>query len=651
MELRQHKSSNFLKRPIVKSHSCYCEAKGPIVKEGFVAARIRAIQGDYNPMSVSAWSHSPMIPCLMYQRSEEHECYSLSKRQSPAEALRSPSIQLAGNLADPVIKPFPEGILGHGCLNEPGHFSSGGDIGAKTESARDPISEYSKSEQLIHQVSQQGSNNGMKDQTEEDVLDYTPMTLTKQPITPEHNQLLQLEGAAKDMGHDNVLGRKSDEKNQPVQLPEASFAEELVDMLHHASQGHNTANEGYSTTHTSSSNLSDLDAETNNSQGQAPYLKSSPTSDFSLRLLIKKSFASFLPTTDEGSTSLEESSRPKKHSVRRKTKEQVIHDDRTGDSLMIEPRDTGQFVSRSRASPKHAQRASSLQPLARASSDIPEPIELRSLSTKPMTSCSHHQDDSVFSSHNCANQSSGRAKPQDSITLIKSPRRSISHSPSLHQFVSGASQKFPSVLSGTPSPPARRNWSWWKLLLADTQSDAREILDEGPNRSVSDKVEPDDTWPPPKGSDVEFFQTRPAQEAETIPAVSALKKDDHEINLTAPGDRTSSVNKSNRRQRLPEPCTFLSSPSAELDPAPSRQPKPQRPQHHVFDWATNFPLEPLSQDSSGAASPVRLPAMSSTGSSKRGNRGQKIKRVQVIVTLDGSSDVMVEATMKRMRKS
>lgn len=667
MELRQCKSSDFLDRPFVKSHSSYCEAKGPIVKEGFVAARIRAIQGAYNSTSVSSWSHSPMVPCLTYQRLEKQESYPLSKTQTPTNDLRRPSFQSAGILAASVIRPFPEVNSELAPLNETGHFSSGGGrIGVDPQRTKSEMDAYAsnseqfnnpKSEEQVEQASARGSSDDMKKQTQEDTFVCIPLPLARQELTIQGGHLVQLEGAALDMGHNSILGRNGDEENLPTQPPEATLAEELGNTLDHASQGHDATNEGYNTNQTSSLNLSDPDGERKGLQGQDPYLKSSPTSDLSLRLFIKKSLASLLPTKNEESTSFEEIPLNKEHPVRRKIKEQVIHGGRTEDSLIVEPRDTGHFPLHSLASPKHTQRAFIPQPSTRAPSDTPEPIELRSLSTKPVTSHSHHQDESVLPIQNYANQFSDRAKPQDSITPIKSPRRSISYSPSLlHQVFSGAPEKPPSVLSGILSPQARRNWSWWRLLPADTQSDGGEILGKGPKRSVSDKAKPIDTLPLPKGSDVEYFQTRPAREAGTTPAISEPKHDDnHEIGLTTPGDAMPKANKwrtPNHIQPPSEPRAFLSSPSAESSPSSPRHPKPQHPQHHSFDWVANVPAEPLLQRSSGDASPVRLQATSSNGSSQRGgNRGQKIKRVQVIVTLDGSSDVMIEASMKRLKLS
>lgn len=50
-------------RSIIRKHSPYCESTGPIVQEGFVAARIRALQGFSNQAQIATRSHSPLTPC------------------------------------------------------------------------------------------------------------------------------------------------------------------------------------------------------------------------------------------------------------------------------------------------------------------------------------------------------------------------------------------------------------------------------------------------------------------------------------------------------------------------------------------------------------------------------------------------------------
>ena len=45
---------------ITRNHSPYCESTGPMVQEGFVAARVRALQGFSNQAQIE---HSPLTPC------------------------------------------------------------------------------------------------------------------------------------------------------------------------------------------------------------------------------------------------------------------------------------------------------------------------------------------------------------------------------------------------------------------------------------------------------------------------------------------------------------------------------------------------------------------------------------------------------------
>ena len=50
-------------KSIVRNHSPYCESTGPIVREGFVAARVRALQGFSHPAQIGTRSHPPLTPC------------------------------------------------------------------------------------------------------------------------------------------------------------------------------------------------------------------------------------------------------------------------------------------------------------------------------------------------------------------------------------------------------------------------------------------------------------------------------------------------------------------------------------------------------------------------------------------------------------
>lgn len=55
--------SRGLGEPIRRDHSPYCESKGPIIQEGFVSQRIRALQALQAHAMAGNRSHSPMVPC------------------------------------------------------------------------------------------------------------------------------------------------------------------------------------------------------------------------------------------------------------------------------------------------------------------------------------------------------------------------------------------------------------------------------------------------------------------------------------------------------------------------------------------------------------------------------------------------------------
>lgn len=80
---RTQKSLASLGTPNVRSHSPYCEATGPIVDEGFVAARIRELQRVYHQRWMPTQSHSPMSPCPIHPKLQKYEFFS---RAEPYES-------------------------------------------------------------------------------------------------------------------------------------------------------------------------------------------------------------------------------------------------------------------------------------------------------------------------------------------------------------------------------------------------------------------------------------------------------------------------------------------------------------------------------------------------------------------------------------
>lgn len=92
-------------KSIVRNHSPYCESTGPIVQEGFVAARIRALQGFSDQAHISNRSHSPLTPC------PPRRLHVYRLRSPPRHSL-APKPVLAGT-----VKRFNNQILSKGHRN------------------------------------------------------------------------------------------------------------------------------------------------------------------------------------------------------------------------------------------------------------------------------------------------------------------------------------------------------------------------------------------------------------------------------------------------------------------------------------------------------------------------------------------------------
>ena len=94
-------------RSTVRGHSPYCEATGPIVHEGFVAARVRAIQANFDETPQNL-SHSPLIPCpvphwlqIMDSKTPPYPPSSGRRKGSPKYAIDTGSAVVPSRSSEP----------------------------------------------------------------------------------------------------------------------------------------------------------------------------------------------------------------------------------------------------------------------------------------------------------------------------------------------------------------------------------------------------------------------------------------------------------------------------------------------------------------------------------------------------------------------
>ena len=459
------------------------------------------------------------------------------------------------------------------------------------------------------------------------------------------------------------------ERGRLVEQSESSVGEELDNTSDNAPDLHRDVNSEYTATPTSSLCLDDTNSNTKPNQSQSLHRQSSASKDSSLRSLAKKSFTSLLFTTDNGPTSAENSPRPKKYQIRRRAKKQAISHTPTEISQMTNSRETEMPLSQTLTSPKD--RAFIFQPSSKPKSSLPDPIELRPISADPTLNRPYYQC-AVASSDQISETSAGHSfipgAPQEPSDQNKTPRHSISNGLTFpRRFSSSASINPLSTLSGTPSAQIRKRWSEWKLRPAVKQLEVGEILEKGPDllqRSASPlRDQNDDTSSAIQDTTAQHAHGQHALDERPALSVSErkYKRVVKESDPTRQAETSANADK-NRTQRPTQPHT-LSSPLKVSATSTNASPEPHhaslqqlRPQclqlhHQGPDLVASLPGESSpAHFSPGAASPAPLHTDNPNRSSRWGNRAQRITRIQVIVSLDGSADALSDSSMERKGK-
>ncbi len=458
-------------------------------------------------------------------------------------------------------------------------------------------------------------------------------------------------GAEETSGYNPNLEKDDSEKEDPARLFKAGIADELGDTLgdakDYAPQRCTDANGVLSTKPASSLSLNESNEERKPSDGEWTELKSSITRRSSLGLRVKKSFMSLRASPEQIPASLDESHRPKKYKILRGAKKKAIPVCPTDPSLTIGPLDTGQPFSYPLASPRKIQDTFNLSPSAPAQPDITDPIELRNLSRGPTVS---HQEESFYSDRNGASKTPSD-KPQESPTFTKILRRSTSVT----------SLKPPSLISSTPSTTgARTRWSWWKLGGQKPPPTAEAALGSSLDQLFASPLgnmrRGDQIDGLKRLNSVSTWQMAPDTVITGAIAEQEDENDSTGINTTRQGNKTPRNEGGERKART------SSSVSPALATISATTTHPEHPEHP--DGSSPLPklneiAEPdtASQPGSspGAVSASSAPGVQTSdalgGSVQWQNRGQRVKRVQVIVNFDMRDIVSeVNARLKEGKK-
>lgn len=659
MKVQQSKSPSLLEPLTIQSHSLYCEARGPIVKEGFVAGRVHAIQGGCNKTWVSSWSHSPMTACPINSRLQKYESYSLPRPQTLSKAHRRPSVLSEKKSYSSFTKPHPldgpqpwRRKLTDDSSSRPVNgievrkSCSVGD----TQTPGQARSQTSVKAHIVHQGTHEDLGIGGDQRAQQNIHDAR-LTLVKKQLRSKDDRNTDVEvhesRASQVLGDDINIG----ERAHP---PKGCIAEELDRISGFAPDRYLDAkSRSSSTLSTSRRHLTNSSEGAKSRRDLAPHLKLSSQSDLFLPPITKTSATALYSTKKGVSASLEERSRPKKYQIQ---KQQGVSRTPSEDSIIQELSRTKESVSQSPTFPGQIRQAFTLQLSNHPPNIHSDPIELRPLSIGSFTNEIKHRHTSISPTPIRPSTLSDLGKRDSPNVTSKSLRSSSSTLPTFADcaFVDTAI-KPASVLSGAQLLQGRRRWSWWKLVLADKQAAAKTMSSKNLDQMNSLAIEKEDPIKA-KSQAVQNIAprllTKSPGQTTSKPRLAIIKVDDETQQKDAfRKAKNTPKPKETRNYELSEPTidsgTFSIHAAPEPEPPVLHQPRPQR--HHLSEWVTKYPLEPPSDGYSGSTSPAQLRRESSSGSLKPG-RGQQVKRVQVIVSLDGPADMVVQARIERKRK-
>lgn len=593
MDAKHINSGTSQETRFIRSHSPYCEATGPIVKKGFVAAQICALQGAYIQTCIPSRSHSPMTPCPINQRLQKYESYSASK---PGKL--STTCQRSFNLS---TESFANGV------SKPIQNNS---FRMSSPSGR---------------ISNSSNKNNFK---------IAENSILFRPRYPE------VDTEAKTISRSNLSSSVDHQHIRPRRL---SITNEMTDMIDTALEKHKTLSKSKGS---SGQKPRSIQCLTGGSMDPSSYPGSSLGTELSLASIDGKIPVSLYSSANNGSKVLRDSSQRTKYQLRRKSKQWE-----TAKALITDRNHINEEAIKSiSSSPQIIEQAWTCKHLHRSNSKIMVPINLRSTSAdcnvigrKCNCDCNLYRLVQGNQSELERHQKPVRSKSNHQPSTEKS-----SHS--IHQQ-SAASTRISSAISGTLPEKAPSRWRWWNLVLVDKQPATGVAFTKGPTLAASVNNEENQQVSEPLNhqSDSRNNRNRRTQD-DTIRHSLGEREYEDEISEVRPLKIMDSTPKRGFDQCLKTKEALRTSYSSSAGSSATHMlntPKAKAQEEQLSEWLATLPQEesirgssPVSHTKSQTDSLNRLKGYRHKG------KGNGIKRIQVIINLDGAADMVFEARLE-----
>lgn len=458
MEERKGELSTSLERPIIRSHSPYCEATGPIVKEGFVAARIRYLEEAqaHKGARISLQSYFPKVPCSVHRTPEIYEPCAQSLRPtlegtSDSYVAEQPQTASPGICQRPQHSPESSSGLGRDETGKHRYQRS-------SESLNHSLLGYQKTDPEAHDASISVSIHGSLQQPRVHVSSPIPLLGTRDIASQDINRCSRdLSGQTTETpkrSRDERLSEKSDcaEDTLTERIEERSANSRISSISLHLSE----PKDGLDISHEQPSHIvsclmkyqqSDLTASR-----PVRYIRISPQGGLS---------ASEGSPQQNERRSISQASQPGTLEAFQKIID-AGEDSNRGHAYCTRP-----------LLPQKIRRAWTMPQAADSKMDYIDPSKLRSPSinfhhwSRGRTSSTQDFPSTLPKSNDLASHASPFVQPNSSQQSVLKASTRPARRPSGVSMTS-------SLASSTPSNQSWKKWRWWKLVPLDWPRDTRD---------------------------------------------------------------------------------------------------------------------------------------------------------------------------------
>lgn len=638
---RTHECSASLGTSTVRSHSPYCEATGPIVDEGFVAARIHELQKAYHQAWTPTQSHSPMSPCPIYPKLQRYEHFSRTEPYEPP----------TGSSASQGLEQIGGGTprsLRHNHVSAR-YLSNSDGFGAWNRSADDLkptrflLPKYRTLIRKSYSASSDNLNDSLEEQAQKQITSPAAI-LSSTSLTAEDRMEHVLQTKRR-------LLLKSDQgSNEPrIEKPKSGFSGKSTDTTRSAEEKRNGLKEGSGIRYHVPAYISQLLEQkrvSDTPQDQLTDVTPSQATNFPSSSPAGETVVQIQNRADDGSSPVSVYHQPKENQTRPKIKPprllnppaaSLVNQDMDLHVISSSPQKSEQSGGQSRASLSKGGYGG----LSKAHAQLIDATRLGS------DADGHRHAEASTGSSSDLSDLLNRAR-RDNVRRQSLPAR-LNGS---NRHPSSASAKTPSIVSSTRSSSLWKKWRSWKLVLVDKNPSPQDLsnrLTDSSRSSVNEIMnqprEVKQANLDPKSSPPSLQPTQNTRPTDYSPEIHrAGGVDKNEARFSIELVPKTQLHQSPKNEEAPKTGTsrgdMPANISVKVPAATSARAQPSQ-------WVATFPLNETLQESDATSlckdgGDEFGESTNSTGA----GRGQRMKKIQVVISFDEVADLVIEAHLK-----